>query len=517
MIKKYSYLNNLFKSPIFYITLITSIFFAYIIIFANVTGDWRHFIDSEIVWPYNVLLILSNKQIDFSAYGFFYFIIELIFFQILDLIGFLKTTNIGELNNSQNFSEKLENLVFAGRWFNIAVIYLSILITYLIFNNLIKNSKLAFLLVLIFMITPGMIQAISYARVDILSSTLFFISYFFLIKFTEKKNSIFFILFIIFFFLSVFTKVQSYLFLFALLISSSYFLDYQNNISKDKKIDFWIKILILVFILYCLFYPLIFHRHAKFSLIFLYSQLVMLSVYLYFVFKDYKSILDKNIIYISYTFIIILIFIFIINNLSYMYLHAARLTFFEPMEMRMYLSSDGGLKGADVITLDIKKNLIYFFTLFKKLFNNIDYVIVSTITKFNSNTLLIGLNIIIVFYYYFFKKIKKDIFLLIPVLCFLLINCINHMRGQPIQLYLTFSEFFLFIPICIYLNKADLKIKKLIIIFLVLILTLPPLVNSHEYNQKRYVKNNNLNIWCPGFLYDYTKKISQKQIKKICN
>ena len=517
MIKKSSYLSILFKSPIFYIALITSIFFAYIVIFANVTGDWRHFIDSEIVWPYNVLLILSEKQIDFSAYGFFYFIIELKFFQILDLIGFLKTTSIEELNNSQNFSEKLENLVFAGRWFNIAIIYSAILIAYLIFNNLIKNSKLAFLLVLIFMITPGMIQQISYARVDILSSTLFFISYFFLIKFTEKKNSIFFILFIIFFFLSVFTKVQSYLFLFALLISSSYFLDYKNNILKDKKIDFWIKILFLIFILYCLFYPLIFHRHAKFSIIFLYSQLAMLSTYLYFVFKDYKSIFDKNIIYISYTFILILIFILIINNLSYMYLHAARLTFFEPMEIRMYLSTDGGLKGADVITLDIKKNLIYFINLFKTLFNNIEYVLISTITKFNSNTLLISLNIIIVFYYYFFKKIKKDIFLLFPTLCFFLINSINQMRGQPIQLYLTFSEFFLFIPICVYLKKANLKIRKFITIYLVLTLTLPPIVNSHEYNQKRFIKNNNINIWCPDFLYDYTREISQNQIKKVCN
>jgi hypothetical protein len=206
MIKKFSSLFKTKNSPIFYLTLITLIYFTYVLKITNIDGDWRHYIDSEILWPYNVLLILSDREVDFSAYAYFYFILEYKFFQILDIFGLLKTTNIEELNKSKNFAEKLENLIFAGRWFNVMIIYCTISIAFFIFNNLIKSSILAFLLVLIFMSTPGMIQQISHARVDILASTLLFISYFYLIKFSEKKTKLLYILFITFFFLSVFTK-----------------------------------------------------------------------------------------------------------------------------------------------------------------------------------------------------------------------------------------------------------------------------------------------------------------------
>ena len=163
MIKKLSIKSPIFNQSIFYSILISVIYFSYIFIIANINGDWRHYIDSEILWPYNTLLILSGDQIDFSAYGYFYFILETKFFQILDFIGLLKTTNIENLNNSENFSEKLENLIFAGRWFNVTIVYLTILIAFLIFKDLIKTSSYAFLLTLIFMFTPGMIQQMSHA------------------------------------------------------------------------------------------------------------------------------------------------------------------------------------------------------------------------------------------------------------------------------------------------------------------------------------------------------------------
>ena len=111
MIKKYSSLFKTKNSPIFYLILITLIYFTYVLKITNIDGDWRHYIDSEILWPYNVLLILSDREVDFSAYGYFYFILEYKFFQILDLFGFLKTTSIEELNNTKNFAEKLENLI----------------------------------------------------------------------------------------------------------------------------------------------------------------------------------------------------------------------------------------------------------------------------------------------------------------------------------------------------------------------------------------------------------------------
>ena len=515
MIKKFSSLLKTNNSPIFYLTLITLIYFTYVLKITNINGDWRHYIDSEILWPYNVLLILSDKKVDFSAYGYFYFILEYKFFQILDIFSLLKTTNITELNNSKNFSEKLENLIFAGRWFNVIIIYCTLSIAFLIFNNLIKNSILAFLLVLIFMFTPGMVQQISHARVDILASTLLFISYFYLIKFSEKKTKLLYILFITFFFLSVFTKVQSYLYLFTLLISSIYFIKHQNKILEYNNLNFWLKILLIIFISYCLIYPILFHRHAKFSLIFIYSQLLIINVYFYFVFINYKKNFNQNIVYTTITFLIILIFILIINNLSYMYLHVVRLTFFEPMEIRMYMG-EKNLKGTDVITLNVKENLIYFYLLFKKVMASFQSTIIYTFTNFNSNFFLVILNTTVIFYCFFFKKITKDLFLLLPILSFFIINSISTMRGSNIAFYLTYSEFLLYIPTCIYLKKASSKLRNYILVFLIFTLLVPPIVNPSEYNNKRFIKSNRFINWCPKFLDDYTKQLSQKRIKEIC-
>ena len=137
-------------------------------------------------------------------------------------------------------------------------------------------------------------------------------------------------------------------------------------------------------------------------------------------------------------------------------------------------------------------------------------------TKFNSIFLLIILNLIIIFYIYFVKKIKKILFLLLPVLSFFLINGINNLRGHSFDLYLTYSEFLLFVPICIYLKNASPIFKKYILIYIIFILLLPPIINPSEYNSKRFVKTDRFVTWCPQFLDDYTNKISQKRIKEIC-
>ncbi len=516
MIKKLNIKSPIFNQSIFYSILISAIYFSYIFIIANINGDWRHYIDSEILWPYNTLLILSGDQIDFSAYGYFYFILETKFFQILDFIGLLKTTNIENLNNSENFSEKLENLIFAGRWFNVTIVYLTILIAFLIFKDLIKTSSYAFLLTLIFMFTPGMIQQMSHARIDILASSLLFISYFYLVKFSEKKSNIFFILFIIFFFLSVLTKVQSYIFLFALLISSIYFVkNYEENL-KYNSLNLWFKIFLIVFIFYCIFYPIVFHRHAKFSLLFIYSQLFIINLYIYYVFKSNKEFLERSLILTASIFLIILTFILVLNNLPYMYVHTVRLTFFEPMEMRIYIGVGESFKGPDVLTTDLKKNIIYLFSLFKEIMLSFKKVFIYIFTKFNSITLLTILNLIIIFYMYIIKKNKYDLLLFFPILSFFLINSVNSIRGSGIELYLTYSEFLLFIPICVYLKNASQILKKYILISLIFILLLPPIINPSEYNSKRFVKTDRFVIWCPQFLDDYTNKISQKKIKEIC-
>ena len=512
MIKKFNYLNKSILSLIG----ISVIYFSFIFFFANINGDWRHYIDSEILWPYNTLLILSGEKFEFDAYGFFYFILEYKFFQILDLFNLLITTNIENLNNGLKFSEKLENLIFAGRWFNVSIIYVTLLISFLIFNNLSKNPTISFILVLVFMFTPGMIQQISHARVDVLVSTLLLISYFYLTRFAENKNISTYSIFLTFFLLSVFTKVQAYIFLLLLLLGSLYFISNEKKIIKTYSFNFWVNSMIITYVLICLIYPLLFHRHAKFSIMFLYSQLIVLNLYFYILFKKYQNTSKQLLFFTFITFLLISIFIFVINNLSYMNGQVVRLTFFEPMEMRMYITEEK-LKGMDVITLDFQKNLIYFYLLFKKIIIGFISTFLLTFSKLSSNLLLIFLNLFLIFYNYFKNKNNKDILLLFPILCFFIGNGINNIRGQGYEIYLTYSEFFLFIPLCVYIKKCEHKLKNFIKISLIITLFLPVFLSPQNYNQEKFLKSNRINIWCPGFMKAYTKQISQEELQKICN
>ena len=515
MIKKFKNSKIFIESNIFFLILISAIYFSYIYFIANINGDWRHNIDSEILWPYNVLLILSGKEIEFNHYGFFYFFLEFKFFQILDYFNLLKVNNIYSLNNDGNFTEKLENIILAGRWFNILIIYIGILCAYIIFNSLSNNKFFSCILTLIFMLTPGMLQQISHARVDILSSTLFFISFFYLIKFSELKKKINYILFLIFFLLAILTKVQAYLFLFALIISSLYFVKLENKIDREFKYNSWINILLIIFVLYCLIYPLIFHRHAKFSILFLYSQITFLNLYFYFLFKNLRNTYNKNLFFTSITFLIIIFIILILNNLTYLGSNSVRLTFFEPMEIRMYID-ETNLKGMDVITLDITKNLNYFYLLLKKIifgFFTTSFVVLS---KFNSNSLLIYINIFLIFYFFLFQKSKKDILLLLPVLSFFIINGINDIRGQGLELYLTFSEFLLFVPLCVFFKKSDKVFKKYLYLSLIIILIIPTTLNPNLFNKQYFAKIDRFKDLCPQFTNAYTKEILKEKIIEIC-
>ena len=91
------------------------------------------------------------------------------------------------------------------------------------------------------------------------------------------------------------------------------------------------------------------------------------------------------------------------------------------------------------------------------------------------------------------------------------------MRGSNIAFYLTYSEFLLYIPTCIYLKKASYKLKNYILVFLIFTLLTPPLLNPGEYSNKRFVIDNYSISWCPAkYLDSYTKQLSQKKIKEIC-
>ena len=181
----------------------------------------------------------------------------------------------------------------------------------------------------------------------------------------------------------------------------------------------------------------------------------------------------------------------------------------------MYID-ETNLKGMDVITLDIIKNLNYFYLLFKKIIFGFFTTFFVVLSKFNSNTLLIYLNIFLIFYFFLFQKSKKDILLLLPILSFFIINGINNIRGQGLELYLTFSEFLLFVPLCIFFKKSDKVFKKYLYLSLIIILIIPTTLNPNLFNKQYFAKTDRFKIWCPHFTNAYTKEILKEKIIEIC-
>ena len=239
------------------------LFFFFILnvyLFYDLNGHWSHYVDSEIIWPYNSLLILSGYKVEFIEFGSIYYILLSIYQYFLNFFNISNIQNLDTIINSNDFSQIMQELIFFTRLFTAVLGFIFLIILNKIFCKIIKNDGIALILSILLFYSPGFIIAMSHSRADFVSVLFLILFLYYLIIFVESKNDKIIYLFYCFLFInfSILAKIQVYFyfpwFLLLVLFFCKIELTNFNNNLFNKKFYFYTGSLLLIFVLV---YPLI--------------------------------------------------------------------------------------------------------------------------------------------------------------------------------------------------------------------------------------------------------------------
>ena len=251
----FNYLNqNISK---FFFTILFLYFFG-LNVYQMHDQHWTAMLDQDIKIIYNSLLISSGYEQEYRHHpAYTTFLILGGFFKICSI--FFDNFTIQEVLTSDNMDEDLQRLFYIGRILNSIYIFL---ITFFIYKILfeLNISKIISLLTTSFsLFFISFYELLFLIRSEALSVLMFLISFYFLVKFLNKKNIFFIILSGFFFCLSMLAKIQTIFLFFTVLLSLPFLIDYLNASQRLDSLIKTSKLLILnklVLILFCIFYVL---------------------------------------------------------------------------------------------------------------------------------------------------------------------------------------------------------------------------------------------------------------------
>ena len=514
MIKKYDFTLILF-------------YFLNAYFFFDLNGHWSNNIDSEIIWPYNALLILSGYKVEFIEFGSTLYIFLALFQKLINAINLSQINNLSDFLDINTFSSNLQELIFFSRIFNIFLGILFLLVFKRIIIKITKNEVMSLVITLILFFSPGFIISMSHVRADFVSLLFILLFLFFLIKYVEdeaNEKNLFLILSFIFFNLSILTKIQAFLYFPIISILVFYFSKKRKLISNRFFEYRLFHILTIFLIIISLIYPILFLRYTKLSIIFLYYQIFIFNLlfYLYIKFfiildnknNSYKLILKYNLFLIGIYFLSFII----LNNLPYYYdTLIIKLTYLDPSSILQFAEDDILHKNKDfgIKNFDLTKILIIIL-------NNLYKIFEFYFLSFNYQSLL--LYIILILYIFKLKVLSKNNLLATPIFLFifLYINLVNSMRSNQVyELYFIFSDYLLIILLSINLSLYP-KLRSLFSIvllsFLIVIFSLNLFnFNINNYGYKFFVKKNNINAYCgANYVVNFANKFS-KNFQRICD
>lgn len=499
------------------------LFFFFILnvyLFYDLNGHWSHYVDSEIIWPYNSLLILSGYKVEFIEFGSIYYILLSIYQYFLNFFNISNIQNLDTILNSNDFSQIMQELIFFTRLFTAFLGFIFLIILKKIFYKIIKNDGIALILSILLFYSPGFIIAMSHSRADFVSVLFLILFLYNLIIFVEKKNAKIIYLFYCFLFInfSILAKIQVYFYFPWFLLMVLFFCkieltNYNNNL-YNKKFYFYTGTLLLIFVLV---YPLINLRYTKLSILFLYYQLFFFNFIFFFYIKFYKNLDSKiRIIYfiIKYNFILIVTYLgcfiffsslpFLENTLI------IKLTYLDPTSILQFSGNDSFHKGIDQF------NVERLFSILNTINSNIFKIIKFYLFSLNFQSVLIY--IILMLYFLTFKRQNFQTKISTPIifLIFFLINFINSIRTNEVYyLYFIFSDFLLLILLTINLNyiKSNKILITSIFSFSIIFLVTFNLLNLNivNYNYDNFNKKNELKYWCnQKYVENFAKKLTSK-------
>jgi len=499
------------------------LFFFFIVnvyVFYDLNGHWSHYVDSEIIWPYNSLLILSGYKVEFIEFGSIYYILLSIYQYILNFFSISNIQNLDTVINSNNFSKTMQELIFFTRLFTAVLGLFFLIILKKIFYKIVKNQQISLILTILLFYSPGFIIAMSHSRADFVSALFLVIFLYNLIIFVEKKNNkIKYLLYCFLFInLAILAKVQVYFYfpwflLIVLFFCKKELLDFYNNL-HNKKFYFFTSSLLLIFILV---YPLINLRYTKLSILFLYYQLFFFNFIFFFYIKFYKILNTKiNFLYFisKYNFILIATYlscyIFFSNLPFFENTLIIKLTYLDPTNILQFSDNISFHKVND--KFDLERLLIILDIIKSNIFKLIKFYFFS----FNFQSLLVYL--ILLTYFLTFKRQNLQTKISTPIifLIFFMINFINSIRTSDVYyLYFIFSDFLLLILLTInlkYIKSYKVLITSIFSLSIIFLITFNLFnLDIVHYNYNNFKKKNELKYWCKQkYVENFAKKLTTK-------
>ena len=402
--------------------------------------DWSSNFDMDIIIVSNSLSILNNKfQSFFDHPGFTTIFLFSLYLKILDFFNVL-SFNLVDINQSSFLLNNISELIFHARIFNLISIAFLLQTFFLLFQNILKNKLLSFLITLALFFSYDFLSYNFFpVRTEIFS--LLFLNLMFIFIFYRISYKIFFLLFGIFLSLALFSKIQVVLLIFVYLLIFS---------KIDKSIFFHIKkskFFKLNIILNTIFSILLYYsfRNTLDALIYFFL-LNSLSIFFY---NFNKSIKFEDYIFVFFGFSFLLIFIkffsYNINNINTVFTPlTSSLRWVQEKYLLFNLFNDG-VKNS-IFNIELYKNLknyliiisyliVLFFLKFTSIKQKKYYYIIFisifilwTIFSMRSGFLRYGIYILPIFYLLFAKILtlqnfdKKKFFLIFLILINLIVN-----------------------------------------------------------------------------------------------
>jgi hypothetical protein len=499
--------------------IILFIFYLFNVIFLfQINGHWGQYIDSEIIWPYNSLLILSDYKVEFIEFGSVYYILLAIFLKILNFINLSEIHNLEILLSSKNYSNTMQELFFYTRLFTSILGFIFLIILKKIFFKITKDEIISFILIILFFYSPGFIVSMSHSRADFVSVLFVIFCIYFLICFVEDKNENLNNLFLFFFFFNfaILTKLQVFFYFPWICLSVIFFCKKSNFSSKkfiyNNKIFYFI---VIFLILIALIYPLIYLRHTKLSILFLYYQLCSFNLLFFYYIKFYKIGISKNNFFslvMRYNFILLIVYFFCFNFFSNLFFLndtlIIKLTYLDPSSILQFIDNTSLHKQNFTFNFDIILSILNTFIY--NIFKIIDFYFLSL----NFQSILLYL--ILFLFLFSFKKQLINIRICTPIILiiFFMINFINLMRVNEVKpLYFIFSDFLLFIILAINLNFIKYKKTLQIFVYSTIIVAFFTFnianIKTTYYGYHTFLKKDKLKYWCnQQYVENFAKKLT---------
>ena len=471
--------------------------------------DGQHyskFIDQDTVLIYNSLLLSNNLEVEYLDHpSYTFFFINGFIYKLFSFFDNNNLYNIDYIIKNDDFDIYLQNVFIISRYTNTFIVFLNLIIFFKILIKLNIQAIFAMLSCFILFLQPSFLTNIFFLRSEIWSIFFFLLSFYYILNYFENKNKFYILISGLFFLLSILSKIQILINSFFLFFLIPVLLINKNTDLKLLKYkNFFTFSSIIAFSALIIFHLLI-STHVDYKDKMLFDPILqIIGVCIFLLFLKYLNFTKENYFFIN-IFFNIFFFGFISGLLCFLLLD-----YFEIFQFNKNL------------LLRLTYPVYYMSVFISKKTNlvNMTFNTLDSISVFNLLTIVTILLFLILHYYKIQKNyLDKDrLFEIILIVSLIFVLGSQIFRGLYF-IYITPFAIILFNKIIIsYSNN-----KKIVLIFIITLLSASNLYASSETIKERFfLKNNNIEKICYDnstrlFMRYWHKKFDDNFLDKFCS